>query len=168
MFNIVLVEPEIPQNTGNIARTCAATGSRLHIIKPMGFEIDDRKLKRAGLDYWHLLGVQYYDSIDDFFKKHPDANCYYASTKSLNKYSDVKFSDGDYIFFGKETKGLPEELLYKNKDKCIRIPMINEARSLNLSNSVAIVVYEALKQNDFLQLLGEGQLTKYNWTNGGN
>lgn len=167
MFNIVLVEPEIPQNTGNIARTCAATGSGLHIIKPMGFEIDDRKLKRAGLDYWHLLGVRYYEGIDDFFEKNPGANCYFASTKALNTYSEVSFKDGDYIFFGKETKGLPEELLYKNRDKCIRIPMIDEARSLNLSNSAAIVVYEALRQNSFLQLKKAGQLTQYTW-NGGN
>ena len=164
MFNIVLVEPEIPQNTGNIARTCAATGAKLHIIKPMGFEIDDKKLKRAGLDYWHLLGVRYYEGLDDFFEKNPDANCYFASTKALYKYSEVKYRDNDYIFFGKETKGLPEELLYKNKNKCIRIPMISEARSLNLSNSVAIVVYEALRQNDFLQLQTAGELTGYKWT----
>lgn len=164
MFNIVLHEPEIPQNTGNIARTCAATGSKLHIIKPMGFEIDDKKLKRAGLDYWHLLGVVYYESLDDFFEKNPNANCYYASTKAQNRYSDVTFHDGDFIFFGKETKGLPEELLYKNKDKCIRIPMISQARSLNLSNSAAIVVYEALRQNSFLNLKEAGSLTKFNWT----
>ncbi|MBQ7975006.1 MAG: tRNA (uridine(34)/cytosine(34)/5-carboxymethylaminomethyluridine(34)-2'-O)-methyltransferase TrmL [Clostridia bacterium] len=163
MFNIVLVEPEIPQNTGNIARTCAATGSKLHIIKPMGFEIDDKKLKRAGLDYWHLLGVQYYEGIEDFYNKNPDAKCYYASTKAINTYSDVKYSDGDYIFFGKETKGLPEELLYKNEKSCIRIPMIDEARSLNLSNAVAIVVYEALRQNSFFELKNRGELTKYNW-----
>ena len=163
MFNIVLVEPEIPQNTGNIARTCAATGSKLHIIKPMGFEIDDKKLKRAGLDYWHLLGVRYYEGIEDFFDKNPDANCYYSTTKAPNTYSDVKYSDGDYIFFGKETKGLPEELLYKNEKKCIRIPMINEARSLNLSNAVAIVVYEALRQNSFFELKNKGELTKYTW-----
>ena len=162
-LNIVLVEPQIPQNTGNIARTCAATGAGLHIIKPMGFEIDDKKLKRAGLDYWHLLGVKYYEGIDVFFAQHPDANCYYATTKALNRYSDVKFKDGDFIFFGKETKGLPEELLYKNPDKCIRIPMIDEARSLNLSNSAAIVVYEALRQNDFLQLKTAGELTKFEW-----
>ena len=164
MFNIVLVEPEIPQNTGNIARTCAATGSKLHIIKPMGFEIDDKKLKRAGLDYWHLLGVKYYEGLDDFFSQNPDATCYYASTKAVNRYSDIKYKDGDYIFFGKETKGLPEDLLYKNKNNCIRIPMISEARSLNLSISVAIVIYEALKQNDFLQLQSVGELTKFKWT----
>ncbi len=166
MFNIVLVEPEIPQNTGNIARTCAATGSKLHIIKPMGFEIDDKKLKRAGLDYWHLLGVRYYEGLDDFFEKNPDANCYYASTKSLNTYCDVSFKDGDYIFFGKETKGLPEELLYKNPQRCIRIPMIDEARSLNLSNAVAIVVYEALRQTSFSGLKDFGELTRYKWNGG--
>ena len=163
MFNIVLVEPEIPQNTGNIARTCAATGSRLHLVRPLGFEIDDKKLKRAGLDYWHLLDITFYDNINDFFKKNKNGNFYYASTKSLNKYSDVKFCDGDYILFGKETKGLDEALLKANKEKCIRIPMINGARSLNLSNSVAVVIYEALKQNDFLNLETQGSLTKFDW-----
>lgn len=163
MFNIVLVEPEIPQNTGNIARTCAATGSKLHIVKPMGFEIDDKKLKRAGLDYWHLLGIQYYENLDDFFQKNKGGKFYFASTKAVNVYSDVTYSDGDYILFGKETKGLPEDLLHENKENCIRIPMINEARSLNLSNSVAIVVYEALRQNGFYKLLAEGKLTKYDW-----
>ena len=166
MFNIVLVEPEIPQNTGNIARTCAATGAGLHIIKPMGFEIDDKKLKRAGLDYWHLLGVKYYDGLDDFFRSHPGARCYFASTKSVNTYCDVEYHDGDYIFFGKETKGLPEDLLYKNKESCIRIPMIDEARSLNLSNAVAIVIYEALRQTDFGGLKNYGELTQYTWNGG--
>lgn len=163
MFNIVLVEPEIPQNTGNIARTCAATGSKLHIVKPMGFEIDDKKLKRAGLDYWHLLGIKYYENLNDFFEQNKDGRFFYSTTKAVNTYSDVDFSDGDYILFGKETKGLPEELLHENKESCIRIPMINEARSLNLSNSVAIVIYEALRQNGFYKLLSEGKLTKYNW-----
>lgn len=163
MFNIVLVEPQIPQNTGNIARTCAATGSRLHIVKPMGFEIDDKKLKRAGLDYWHLLGVQYYDDLDDFFNKNKDKRFFYASTKSLRNYSDVEFKDGDYILFGKETKGLPENLLFENKENCIRIPMISEARSLNLSNSAAIVVYEALRQTGFENLQQRGALTQYDW-----
>ncbi len=166
MFNIVLVEPEIPQNTGNIARTCAATGAGLHIIKPMGFEIDDKKLKRAGLDYWHLLGVKYYESLDDFFDKNPDARCHYASTKAVNTYSDAEYHDGDYIFFGKETKGLPESLLYKNEPYCIRIPMIDEARSLNLSNAVAIVVYEALRQTGFEGLKNRGELTRYKWNGG--
>ena len=163
MFNIVLVEPEIPQNTGNIARTCAATGSALHIVKPMGFEIDDKKLKRAGLDYWHLLGVKYYENLSDFFEKTKGGRYFYSTTKAENTYSDAEFSDGDYILFGKETKGLPEELLHDNKEQCIRIPMIGEARSLNLSNSVAVVIYEALRQNGFDKLLKEGKLTRYEW-----
>lgn len=163
MFNIVLVEPEIPQNTGNIARTCAATGSRLHIVKPMGFEIDDKKLKRAGLDYWHLLGVTYYESIDEFFEKTAGGRYFYSTTKAQNTYADVRFAENDYIMFGKETKGLPEELLYKNPERCIRIPMISEARSLNLSNAVAIVVYEALRQTDFTDLKNTGELTKFTW-----
>ncbi len=161
-FNIVLVEPEIPQNTGNIARTCAATGSSLHLVKPLGFEIDDKKLKRAGLDYWHLLDIVYYESIDDFFSKNK-GNFYFASTKALHRHSDVKYKDGDYIIFGKETKGLDEKLLKDNKESCIRIPMIGDARSLNLSNSVAIVIYEALRQNDYFDLETKGHLTKYDW-----
>lgn len=161
-FNIVLVEPEIPQNTGNIARTCAATGSRLHLVRPLGFEIDDKKLKRAGLDYWHLLDITFYDGIDDFFAKN-SGNFYFASTKSLHRHSDVEFKDGDYILFGKETKGLDEKLLKDNKDKCIRIPMIEDARSLNLSNSVAVVIYEALRQNNYFDLETKGNLTKFEW-----
>lgn len=161
-FNIVLVEPEIPQNTGNIARTCAATGSRLHLVKPLGFEIDDKRLKRAGLDYWHFLDITFYENIDDFFAKN-SGTFYYASTKSQSKYSDVCFKDNDYILFGKETKGLDESLLVKNPERCIRIPMINDARSLNLSNSVAVIIYEALRQNNFFDLLTEGQLTKFSW-----
>ena len=163
MFNIVLVEPEIPQNTGNIARTCAATGCKLHIVKPMGFTVDDKKLKRAGLDYWHLLGVRYYENIDDFYEKNKGARFFYSTTKAVNTYADVQFADGDFILFGKETKGLPEELLHENKDWCIRIPMIDEARSLNLSNAVAIVAYEALRQTNFAQLKCEGALTKFDW-----
>ncbi|MBO5008265.1 MAG: tRNA (uridine(34)/cytosine(34)/5-carboxymethylaminomethyluridine(34)-2'-O)-methyltransferase TrmL [Clostridia bacterium] len=162
-FNIVMVEPEIPQNTGNVARTCAVTGARLHLVGPMGFEIDDKKLKRAGLDYWHTLDITMYDSIDEFFEKNQGGNFYYASTKSLNRYCDVSFKDGDYILFGKETKGLDEQLLKNNKDKCIRIPMGHNQRSLNLSNSVAIIVYEALRQNDFFDLETEGALTKFEW-----
>ncbi len=164
MFNIVLVEPEIPQNTGNIARTCAATGTKLHIVKPMGFAIDDKKLKRAGLDYWHLLGVQYYENIDDFFLKTAGGKYYYATTKGRHIYSDVRYKDNDYILFGKETKGLPEKLLYENEKYCIRIPMIDEARSLNLSNSAAIVVYEALRQNNFFNLKEKGELTQFDWS----
>lgn len=163
MFNIVLVEPEIPQNTGNIARTCAATGCKLHIVKPMGFEIDDKKLKRAGLDYWHLLGIRYYENLEDFYTQNQGGRFFYSTTKAVNTYADVEFTDGDYILFGKETKGLPEELLHDNKEWCIRIPMIDEARSLNLSNAVAIVAYEALRQTNFNQLKTEGTLTKFSW-----
>lgn len=164
VLNIVLVEPEIPQNTGNIARTCAATGTRLHIIEPMGFKIDDKKLKRAGLDYWHLLDITYYKNLEDFFAKNK-GNFFFFTTKALNKYSDVKYEDNCYLFFGKETKGLPEDLLYNNPDSCVRIPMINNsaARSLNLSNSVCVAVYEVLRQWDFPELLCEGKLTKFNW-----
>lgn len=163
-LNIVLVEPQIPQNTGNIARTCAATGARLHIVRPMGFKIDNAKLKRAGLDYWHLLDITYYDSLDDFFDRN-EGSFYFFSTKAVNIYSDVDYEDNCYLFFGKETAGLPEELLYANKDKCVRIPMINDtsARSLNLSNSVAIGVYEVLRQWNFPALLTEGKLTRYDW-----
>lgn len=162
-FNIVLHEPEIPQNTGNIARTCAATGSRLHIIKPMGFEITDKNLKRAGLDYWYLLDITYYENLDDFYEKNQGITCYYASTKAPKNHCEVSFKDGDYIMFGKETKGLDEELLLKNKQSCIRIPMIEDARSLNLSNSVAVVVYEALRQTGFAALKQDGRLTKFSW-----
>ncbi len=162
-LNIVLVEPEIPQNTGNIARTCAATGARLHIVEPMGFKIDDKKLKRAGLDYWYLLDITYYSNLEDFFEKNKDGNFYFFSTKAQNRYSDITYPDKSYLFFGKETAGLPEELLKANPEKCVRIPMISDARSLNLSNSVAIGVYEVLRQWDFPKLLEEGQLTKYQW-----
>ncbi len=163
MFNIVLVEPEIPQNTGNIARTCAATGARLHLVKPMGFEITDKHLKRAGLDYWHLLDVTYYENIAEFFEKNKNGRFFYSTTKAPKSYTEADFSDEDFILFGKETKGLPEELLYKDRERCIRIPMIDEARSLNLSNSVAIVLYEALRQTGFSFLKEEGELTKYKW-----
>ena len=154
-MNIVLVEPEIPQNTGNIVRTCAATGARLHIVKPMGFEIDDKKLKRAGLDYWHFLNIQYYENLDDFFEQNQDGRFFYLSSKGTASYTDVKFSDDDFLLFGKETKGLPEKLLIEHPERSIRIPMISDARCLNLSNSVAIVVYEALRQNNFESLTKE-------------
>lgn len=163
MFNIVLVEPEIPQNTGNIARTCAATGARLHIIKPMGFEITDKHLKRAGLDYWYLLDITYYENTDEFFEKNKNGRFFYSTTKAPKSYAEAEFRDEDFILFGKETKGLPEELLYKDRERCIRIPMIDEARSLNLSNSVAIVLYEALRQTGFSSLKEAGQLTKFEW-----
>ncbi len=154
-MNIVLVEPEIPQNTGNIVRTCAATGARLHIVKPMGFEIDDKKLKRAGLDYWHFLNIRYYENLDDFFTQNQDGRFFYLSSKGTVSYTDVEFKDGDFLLFGKETKGLPEKLLIEHPERSIRIPMISDARCLNLSNSVAIVVYEALRQNNFKSLTKE-------------
>ncbi len=169
-INIVLHEPEIPQNTGNIARTCAATGASLHLLRPMGFEVDDKKLKRAGLDYWDKLDITYYDGLEDFFLKHPEAkqSIYYFSTKAPRSYTEVSYKDEVpscevFIMFGKESKGLPEELLYENKERCVRIPMLNELRSLNLSNSVAIAVYEILRQDSFDGLLGEGKLTRYDW-----
>lgn len=164
-LNIVLVEPQIPQNTGNIARTCAATGARLHLVEPMGFRIDDAKLKRAGLDYWHLLDITYYDSLADFFEKNKDGKFFYFSTKATKIYSQVEYPDNCYLVFGKETAGLPEELLFVNKESCVRLPMINDssARSLNLSNTVAIGVYEVLRQWNFPDLLLNGKLTKFDW-----
>lgn len=164
-INIVLHEPEIPQNTGNIARTCAATGASLHIIRPMGFEIDDRKLKRAGLDYWDKLDITYYDSYAAFFEKRPEAirNTYYFSTKAPRSYTEVKYPDNVFIMFGKETKGLPEDILYENRDFCVRIPMRDTIRSLNLSNSVAIAVYEIIRQKGFDGLLAQGKLTSREW-----
>lgn len=166
VLNIVLVEPQIPQNTGNIARTCAATGAKLHLVEPMGFRVDDAKLKRAGLDYWHLLDITYYDNLDDFFEKNKDGSFYYFSTKAQKIYSQIDYPDNTYLVFGKETAGLPEELLYNNPENCVRLPMINNsaARSLNLSNSVAIGVYEVLRQWDFPELLTEGRLTKFDWS----
>ncbi|MEG1614404.1 MAG: tRNA (uridine(34)/cytosine(34)/5-carboxymethylaminomethyluridine(34)-2'-O)-methyltransferase TrmL [Oscillospiraceae bacterium] len=162
-LNIVLVEPEIPQNTGNIARTCAATGARLHLVEPMGFKVDDKKLKRAGLDYWHLLDITYYADLKDFFDKNIGGKFFYFTTKARHRHSDIKYPDGAYLIFGKETAGLPEELLKSNPESCIRIPMIDEARSLNLSNAVAVGVYETLRQWDFPALLDKGSLTKYSW-----
>lgn len=160
MFNVVLVEPEIPQNTGNISRTCAATHSVLHLIRPLGFEISDRTLKRAGLDYWQYLDVRYYDSFDELYEKYKDvANFYFLSTKGAKRYSDVNFKDGDFLVFGKETHGLPETLLEKHYENTLRIPMWENLRSLNLSNSVALTLYEALRQNDFAGLNSEGHLT---------
>ncbi len=164
-LNIVLVEPQIPQNTGNIARTCAATGARLHLVEPMGFRVDDAKLKRAGLDYWHLLDITYYDSLEDFFDKNKEGKMFYFSTKAQHIYSDVEYPDNCFLVFGKETAGLPEQLLYDNPDSCVRLPMINnsDARSLNLSNSAAIGAYEVLRQWGFPELLTRGKLTKFDW-----
>lgn len=162
-INIVLLEPEIPQNTGNIARTCAATGAALHLIKPLGFEIDDRKLKRAGLDYWGELDITYYENFGDFREKNPDADIYFFTTKAKNNYSDVKYPKRVFLMFGKETKGLPEELLFANPERCVRIPMRDKLRSLNLSNSAAIAVYEVFRQRGFKGLREDGELTKYKW-----
>ncbi len=162
-INIVLCEPEIPQNTGNIARTCAATGASLHLIRPLGFEIDNAKLKRAGLDYWDKLDITYYDGLEDFFNKHGDEKVYYFSTKAKHNYCDVKYTGNVWIMFGKETKGLPEDLLVKNPETTVRIPMRNQLRSLNLSNSVAIAVYEILRQWDFEGMQEEGELTQFSW-----
>lgn len=161
-LNIVLVEPQIPQNTGNISRTCAVTGARLHLIRPLGFEVTDKNLKRAGLDYWSELDITYYDNLNDFFEKNK-GNYFFFTTKGKNIYSDVEYPDNSYLFFGREDAGLPEDLLVQHPDECLRIPMRPRLRSLNLSNSVAIAVYEVLRQWDFPELATEGNLTKYNW-----
>lgn len=159
-MNIVLVYPEIPQNTGNIARTCAATGAELHLIEPLGFSLSDKYLKRAGLDYWGLMRYHVYPDLESFLRQMPEnARLFFATTKAPQRYDQVQYRDGDYLFFGQETRGLPENLLQKRYEDCIRIPMREEARSLNLSNSVAIVLYEALRQNDFPGLLSKGSLT---------
>lgn len=162
VINIVMVEPEIPQNTGNVARTCAATGARLHLVGPMGFKIDDKKLKRAGLDYWQYLDITYYENLDEFFSVN-SGQYYYFTTKGRNVHSDIRYPDNVYLMFGKETKGLPEELLIKNPNQCVRIPMAGDIRSLNLSNSVAIAVYEVLRQWDYPELQNFGQLHNYRW-----
>ena len=161
MLNIVLVEPEIPSNTGNIARTCAATGSVLHLIRPLGFDISDKAVKRAGLDYWHLVDVRDYENLDDFFRKNDVAEPWLLSTKAPRRYTEATFTDGCYLFFGKETKGLPEDFLAKYYERCLRIPMRAEARSQNLGNSVAIVTYEALRQLEAPGLLDHGAMTTW-------
>lgn len=162
-INIVLVEPEIPQNTGNIARTCAATGAALHLVKPMGFTPTDSKLKRAGLDYWDKLDITYYDSLCDFLSATRDEKLFFFTTKAPRAYTEISYPERVFIVFGKETKGLPEELLYENLDKCVRIPMLNNLRSLNLSNSAAIAVYEILRQRDFKDFQIGGHLTKFDY-----
>lgn len=164
VLNIVLVEPEIPQNTGNVVRTCAATGARLHLVGPMGFSIDDRKLKRAGLDYWRLLDITLYDSLPDFFARNT-GKFFYFSSKARRTHSFVSYPDGCYLVFGKETAGLPEELLVANEEHCVRIPMIpdSRARCLNLSNSVAVGAYEVLRQWDYPEMLCEGELHRLSW-----
>ena len=153
MFNVVLVEPEIPQNTGNISRTCACTDTRLHLVRPFGFELSDRTLKRAGLDYWDKLDVSYYDNLAQFYEKNAGGKFYYMSTKASKSYTEVAFPEGCYLVFGKETKGLDESIVYGNPDTALRIPMGKNLRSLNLSNSVAIVLYEALRQHGFKGLV---------------
>jgi tRNA (cytidine/uridine-2'-O-)-methyltransferase len=163
MFHVVLVEPEIPQNAGNIARTCAATGCTLHMVRPLGFEVSDKYLKRAGLDYWHLLDVRYYDGIEELFARYPQGRFHYFTTKAPVAYTQAQFREGDFLVFGKETKGLPEELLVNRKKECVRVPMREEARSLNLSNTVAIAVYEGLRQNEFRGLSSQGELHRLKW-----
>ena len=158
MLNIVLVEPEIPQNCGNIARTCAATGARLHLIRPLGFDISEKAVRRAGLDYWHLVSVRSYENLEEFFRKNEVRQMWCLSTKAPRSYAEAEFCDGDYLFFGKETKGLPEDFLEAHRDSCVRIPMRSEARSLNLSNAVAITVFEALRQLSFPGLLDHGKM----------
>lgn len=162
-LNIVLFEPEIPANTGNIGRTCVATGTKLHLIEPLGFRLDEKSIKRAGMDYWEHLDVTRYLDFDDFLEKNPGAKIYMATTKGLNVYTDVEYEPDCYLMFGKESGGIPEEILVNNRENCIRIPMLDEIRSLNLSNSVAVVLYEALRQNHFDHMKLEGQLTKYEW-----
>lgn len=157
-LNIALIEPEIPQNTGNIARTCAATGARLHLVEPMGFRITDKQVKRAGLDYWDKLDITYYDDIDDFFEKNQGAQFYYFTTKAEQVHSDVEYPNNCFLVFGKETKGLPEALLKANHDRCVRLPMRGIIRSLNLSNSVAVGVYEVLRQWNYPELSLKGQI----------
>ena len=162
-IHIVLLEPEIPQNTGNVARTCAATGASLHLIRPLGFAIDDKKLKRAGLDYWDKLDITYYDGLSDFMARHGDKQIYYFTTKARHTYADARYGDEVFLMFGKESAGLPEKLLLAHPDTAVRIPMRDKLRSLNLSNAVAIAVYEVLRQSDFAGLLEAGSLTKYDW-----
>lgn len=163
MINIVLLEPEIPANTGNIGRTCVASGTRLHLIEPLGFKLNEKALKRAGMDYWKDLDVTTYIDFNDFLEKNPGAKIYMATTKAEKTYADVEYEDGCYIMFGKESAGIPEEILVDNKENCIRIPMIGDIRSLNLGNSVAIILYEALRQEGFDKMNLKGHLHELNW-----
>ena len=162
-LNIVLLEPEIPANTGNIGRTCVATDTKLHLIEPLGFSLSEKALKRAGMDYWKDLDVTTYLDYEDFLEKNPNAKIYYATTKALKTYTDVQYEEDCYIMFGKESAGIPEEILVDNEETCIRIPMIGDIRSLNLSNSVAIVLYEALRQHNFETMSLEGHLHRLHW-----
>jgi tRNA (cytidine/uridine-2'-O-)-methyltransferase len=162
-MHIVLHEPEIPSNTGNIGRTCVATGTKLHLIRPLGFSLDEKNLRRAGLDYWKDLDFSVYEDFEDFLSKNPGAHIYMATTKAHQTYAEVSYGPDDYIMFGKESAGIPEEILVENEETCIRIPMLEGYRSLNLSNSVAIVLYEALRQNDFMSLKRNGELHRLHW-----
>ena len=162
-LNIVLFEPEIPANTGNIGRTCVATGTKLHLIEPLGFHLTEKALKRAGMDYWKDLDVTTYINFEDFLQRNPGAKIYMATTKAPHVYTDVKYEPDCFIMFGQESAGIPEEILLEHQETAIRIPMIGDIRSLNLGNSVAIVLYEALRQNNFDHMRLEGKLTKYNW-----
>ncbi|MDD4111922.1 MAG: tRNA (cytidine(34)-2'-O)-methyltransferase [Herbinix sp.] len=166
MLNIILLEPEIPANTGNIGRTCVATGTRLHLIEPMGFRLNEKQIKRAGLDYWNDLDITVYDSYNDFLVKNAYPKIYMATTKAVKAYTDVRYKPDCYIMFGKESAGIPEELLLANKDHCVRIPMVGDIRSLNLGNSVAIVLYEALRQNNFAGMNIIGSLHSHTWDEG--
>lgn len=162
-MHIILHQPEIPANTGNIGRTCVATGTSLHLIEPLGFRLDEKSIKRAGMDYWEHLDVTRYVNFQEFKDKHPDAKIWMATTKAKHVYTDVSFGPDDYIMFGKESGGIPEEILVENEETCIRIPMLDQIRSLNLSNSVAIVLYEALRQNNFVNMQLEGELHRLHW-----
>lgn len=162
-MNIVLFEPEMPANTGNIGRSCVATHTRLHLIEPLGFRLSDKEIKRAGLDYWPHLDVTVYSDYQDFLEKNPDAKIYMATTKAPNVYTDVNYEPDCYIMFGPESRGIPEDILVENQDSCVRIPMWGETRSLNLSNSVSIILYEALRQNGFEKMTMEGHLRDFDW-----
>lgn len=162
-MHIILHQPEIPANTGNIGRTCVATGTSLHLIEPLGFRLDEKSIKRAGMDYWEHLDVTRYVNFQEFKDKHTDAKIWMATTKAKHVYTDVSFGPDDYIMFGKESGGIPEEILVENEETCIRIPMLDQIRSLNLSNSVAIVLYEALRQNNFVNMQLEGELHRLHW-----
>ena len=162
-MNIVLLEPEIPQNTGNIGRTCVATGTALHLKKPLGFDIDEKSVKRSGLDYWKDLNLRCYDNFETFIEENPNAHIFMATTKARKSYTDVKFEKDCFIMFGKESAGIPEEILLRYKENCVRIPMLEKYRSLNLSNSVAVILYEALRQNNFENFLFEGDLHRHSW-----
>ncbi|MBD5517606.1 MAG: tRNA (cytidine(34)-2'-O)-methyltransferase [Lachnospiraceae bacterium] len=165
MVHIILHQPEIPANTGNIGRTCVATGTALHLIEPLGFRLDEKSIKRAGMDYWEHLDVTRYMNFQEFQDRHPDAKIWYATTKAKRLYTEAAFGQDDYIMFGKESAGIPEELLVENEETCIRIPMLDEIRSLNLSNAVAVVLYEALRQNGFAGMQLQGELHRLSWEN---